>query len=600
MDPGTGCPRASAAELRPPRGEASHVDRGDGTAWEADAGAWQVPGSAKAGGGGLCEPWRLERTEYLKRTLTARVYDVAQESPLEAAAQLSDQLGCEVLLKREDIQQVFSFKLRGAFNKMASLSREELRNGVVCSSAGNHAQGVALGARQLGCEATICMPLTTPQIKVQAVRRLGARVELVGKTYDACQAHALRLAEEEGLAFIHPFDDPYTICGQGTIGVEVLRQCPDLANLHAIFVPVGGGGLLAGIAAFVKQVAPEVLVFGVEPEDSNCLAVALDRGHRVTLDKIDGFADGVAVKTVGAETFRVAREFCDGVIQVGNDEICAAIKDVFTSTRSILEPAGAVGLAGLKAYAARHREELGLRPGGGWGDGDGGSGGEQGSDPPAMVAILSGANMNFDRLRVVSELANVGAKREVMLATSIPETPGAFKKFVAALAGNDAGEGGPDVTEFKYRFAVGEEAHILYSLAVQGEAELQGLMSRLEAAGLGTMDLSNCGPAQMHLRHLVGGRARSFTGPIPDEQLFSVTFPERPGALTDFLNVLAPGINITLFHYRNTGNNESQVLVGVQEPPKLRGVFEEELLELKYKHSRVEGLAQEAFELFLY
>ena len=405
LDPATGCPRARTADVTLPPGAVGPM--------------------AGAEGGGEAALSAADRQGFLTGTLTARVYDVAVETPLERADRLSDQTGNDLLLKREDLQEVFSFKLRGAYNKMASLSPAQLERGVVCSSAGNHAQGVALAAARLGTDALICMPLTTPDIKVANVRRLGATVELVGETYDETQAYAMEAAAAEGRSFIAPFDDPHVICGQGTIGNEILRQVKDIQALHAIFVPVGGGGLLAGVAAFVKQVAPWVKVIGVEPADSNCLATALAAGRRVTLEDLNNFADGVAVKTVGAETFRVCREFCDGVVLVSTDEICAAIKDVFNDTRSILEPAGAVAPAGAKAYLKHHD----LRG-------------------QTVVAITSGANMNFDRLRMVSDLADVGARREVMMATSIPEEPGAFKRFVAALAGDSTSL---DITELKYR-----------------------------------------------------------------------------------------------------------------------------------------------------
>jgi len=520
--------------------------------------------------------WRHDLGAFVRQTLTARVYDVAHESPLELAPRLSEQLNNRVYLKREDLQQVFSFKLRGAFNKMASLSREDLARGVVCSSAGNHAQGVALASQRLGCDALICMPNTTPDIKVANVKRLGANVKLVGDTYDETQAFAMRAAEEEGRTYIAPFDDPYVIAGQGTIGNEILRQISDLEDLHAIFVPVGGGGLLAGVAAFIKQVAPHVLVIGVEPAGSNCMALALAKGHRVTLDSVDGFADGVAVKTVGAETFRVAKEFCDGVVLVNVDEICAAIKDVFNDTRSILEPAGAIGAAGAKAYLRHH-----------------------GLEGKTVVAVTSGANMNFDRLRLVSDLADVGA-REFMMATTIKETPGAFKRFVDALGADDTD--GVDVTELKYRYAASPQgdAHILHSVAVSREEDASELVRRLTAGGMPTLDLTTCQEAQVHLRHLVGGRARSFTGSIPHERIFTVDFPERPGALARFLEAVRGGLNITLFHYRKTGNNVSQVLLGIQVPPEKEEQLRNAVEEVDYTFREIDGTAYEAFGMFIY
>jgi threonine dehydratase len=525
--------------------------------------------------------WRRDTSGYLKQTLSARVYDVAKESELQKATGLSEGLKNNVFLKREDTQKVFSFKLRGAFNKMANLSPEELSKGVICSSAGNHAQGVALSAQRLGCEATICMPIITPDIKVEAVKRLGGKVKLVGENYDECQSYAIRTSEEKGLTYVHPFDDPYVIAGQGTVGVEILRQCSiDFVkqdhDLDAIFVPVGGGGLLAGISTFIKQVRPDIKVFGVEPLGAACMTEALMRGEICTLDTVDAFADGVAVKTAGRETFRLISKYCDGIITVTTEEICAAIKDVFKDTRSILEPAGAVAVAGLKSYCKLH-----------------------GVEDNVMVAVTSGANMNFDRLRLISDIANFGARSEVMLATSIPEEPGSFKLFVDALVGNDDRIA---VTEFKYRYALEDsgKAHILFSVEVDDDSEQkEDLLKRLDAAGMNSLDLSRIESAQMHLRHLVGGKARTYTGGIPDERLLEVTFPEVAGALKRFLAELSPTWNVTLFHYRQTGNLETNLLIGIQIPTDQYVDFYEAMERLGYRAKEIDSSAYEAFSMFI-
>jgi threonine dehydratase len=499
-------------------------------------------------------------------------------TPLERADKLSDALGSTVLIKREDLQPVFSFKLRGAYNKMANLAPEQRARGVITSSAGNHAQGVALAAQKLGCKATICMPVTTPDIKVANVRRLGGTVELVGETYQEAQAHALKRAVDEGLTFVAPYDDPYTIAGQATIGDEILRQVGNPADLDAIFVAVGGGGLIAGIAAYVKALHPHVQVIGVEPTGANAMAASLARGARVTLSRVDGFADGVAVKRVGAETFRLCRDLVDGVVLVDNAAVSGAIKDVFNETRSILEPAGAVAIAGAKAWLK--------------------ASGRKGA---TVVAVASGANVNFERLRLVSELADLGTSTEVMMATQIPERPGAFREFVRVATGVDdeasgssssGGGGGAStnggsssgstgssqpqpqpqqqqvsVTEFKYRYSAGATASILWSAGVPDRQAGAALVARLNAAGMPTRDISGLDAAQIHLRHLVGGRARSYMGEIPNERMLQVQFPERPGALAAFLDALPPSWNVTLFHYRQTGNSTSYVLIGVQVPP---------------------------------
>jgi threonine dehydratase len=517
-------------------------------------------------------PWRLETGGYLREILTARVYDVAVETPLQVATSLSEKLGNTVLLKREDLQPVKSFKLRGAYNKMTQLSPEELARGVICSSAGNHAQGVALSAARLGCSAVICMPLATPDIKVAAVRALGGTVDLVGESYQEAQARAQERSAAEGRVFIAPYDDPYTIAGQGTIASEILRQA-DMDSLDAIFVAIGGGGLVAGIAAFIKALKPGIKIIGVEPIGANAMAQSLARGERVTLTKVDAFADGVAVKYVGAETFRLCRELLDGVVLVDNSAISAAIKDVFNETRSILEPAGAVAVAGAKAYLTR----AGLKG-------------------QTVIAVTSGANMNFDRLRLVSELADVGAA-ESMLAVEIPESPGAFVDFVeTAVGGTDI-----NVTEFKYRYSENSKAHILFSLDVPpGSDPCIGVVERLAERGFPTVDISGLETAQVHLRHLVGGRARA-TEPLADERIFQVDFPERPGALRRFLPAVSPRWNVTLFHYRRTGNRSSGVLLGVQVPPDETSAFSEALagLEGEYVFTEVSGRAREVFKMFL-
>ncbi|KAG0558431.1 hypothetical protein KC19_10G027800 [Ceratodon purpureus] len=464
---------------------------------------------------------------YLTRILTSKVYDVAIESPLEDAKKLSERLGVKMLLKREDMQPVFSFKLRGAYNMMAKLPSEQLKKGVICSSAGNHAQGVALAARKLNCDAVIAMPVTTPEIKWKSVKRLGATVVLVGDSYDETQAYAKQRGLDEGRVFVPPFDDPEIIAGQGTVGMEIVRQHP--GPLHAVFVPVGGGGLIAGIAAYMKQVRPEVKIIGVEPVDANAMALSLHHGKRIVLNQVGGFADGVAVKMVGEETFRVSRNLLDGVVLVNRDAICAAIKDMFEETRSILEPAGALALAGAKAYCRYY-----------------------GIKDEAMVAITSGANMNFDRLRVVTELADVGARKEAVLATFMPEEPGSFKKFQQMV--------GPiSITEFKYRYTSNQEALVLYSVGLHKDEELSALKERMEGAGMRTMDLTNNDLAKDHLRHLMGGRAH-----VEHELLYRFVFPERQGALMKFLDAFSPSWNISLFHYRSQGEMGANVLVALQ------------------------------------
>jgi threonine dehydratase len=469
---------------------------------------------------------------YVRRILGARVYDIAIETPLDEARQLSKRLGNRVLLKREDLQPVFSFKLRGAYNKVMQLSPEELARGVIAASAGNHAQGLALTAQTLGIKATIVMPRTTPQIKVDAVRSRGAKVVLHGDTFDEASKHARQLVEEKGLVYIHPYDDPDVIAGQGTIAMEILRQHP--GRLDAVFVPVGGGGLCAGVAAYIKYVRPEVKVYAVEPEDAACLKAAMEAGERVVLEHVGIFADGVAVAQIGEETFRVLRHAIDGVITASTDEICAAIKDIFDDTRSIAEPAGALALAGLKKYVEQN-----------------------GCSGQVLLAIDSGANTNFDRLRYISERTEIGEKREAILAVTIPERPGSFKSFCSLL-------GKRNITEFNYRYADNQSAQIFVGVAVAaGGGDREELKAHLVDHGYPVLDLTDNEMAKLHIRHLVGGRAPAA---VADERIYRFEFPERPGALLNFLSHLGARWNISLFHYRNHGAADGRVLVGLQVP----------------------------------
>ncbi|MFZ5523583.1 MAG: threonine ammonia-lyase, biosynthetic [Pseudomonadota bacterium] len=467
---------------------------------------------------------------YLKRILNARVYDVAIESPLEPAPNLSARIGNTVLLKREDMQPVFSFKLRGAYNKMAQLTPGQLKRGVIAASAGNHAQGVALSAQKLGCKAVIVMPATTPQIKIQAVAGRGAKVVLHGDSYSDAYQHALELEKKDQLTFVHPYDDPDVIAGQGTIAMEILRQ--HTQPIHAIFVAIGGGGLISGVAAYVKELRPDIRIIGVQPADSDAMYRSLKAKRRVTLDHVGLFADGVAVKQVGQETFRLCRKLVDEIILVDTDSTCAAIKDVFEDTRSILEPAGALAIAGAKLYAARNKLK-----------------GE------TLVAIACGANMNFDRLRFVAERAEIGEQREAILAVTIPETPGSFRKFCSLL-------GKRNITEFNYRYADPKAAQVFVGIQVRDQMETGELVEKLRHNKLATLDLSNNEMAKLHLRHLVGGHAPE----VKDEIIFRFEFPERPGALMNFLNSMNHSWNISLFHYRNHGADYGRVLVGMQVP----------------------------------
>ena len=556
---------------------------------QSEPGAPQPPGS-------------LTTTDYLQRILRARVYDVAIESPLDAAPALSARLANRVLLKREDLQPVFSFKLRGAYNKMAGLSAEELALGVIAASAGNHAQGVALGAQTLGCRAVIVMPVTTPEVKVKAVLNRGAEVVLHGDNYDAACSEAWRLAAERGLSFIHPFDDPDVIAGQGTIALEILRQCSQPPDV--IYVAVGGGGLIAGIGAYVKALWPQVQIVGVEPVDADAMTRSLAAGRRVRLEQVGLFADGVAVRQVGEHSFAIARQVVDRMVTVTTDEICAAIKDVFEDTRSILEPAGALAVAGMKVdVAARQLRQL------------------------QLVAVTCGANMNFDRLRFVAERAELGEEREAMLVVEIPERPGSLRRFCQTL-------GSRSLTEFSYRMADSSQAHIFVGVQIRGTADTAELMAELQTAGFPCLDLSHNELAKLHLRHMVGGRLASqagadarpgsateaaaaditaaditaitateraaaelsTTGPAR-ELLYRFEFPEKPGALMAFVNALQADWNISIFHYRNHGADVGRIVVGVQVPDGDRQQWQLFLDGLGYRYQNESD--NPAYSLFL-
>src|SRR5258708_5348171 len=486
---------------------------------------------------------------YLEKILTAKVYDVAIESPLEAAAALSRRTGNHILLKREDKQPVFSFKLRGAYNKMAHLAPEKLARGVICASAGNEGEGVGVAGERVNVQATIVMPVTTPRIKVTAVSSRGAKVELHGDSYHEANLHALALARAHKATVVHPYDDPLVIAGQGTIGLEILRQ--HTRPIEGIFVPVGGGGLIAGIAAYVKRVSPKTKVIGVEPVDSNAMEQSIRAGRRVILPHVNLFADGVAVRQVGRETLRLCRKLVDDMVLVDTDEICAAIKDIFEDTRTVLEPAGALALAGAKRWIER-----------------------RGVKGRTFVAIASGANMNFDRLRFVAERAELGEHREAVLAVTIPERPGSFRALCGLL-------GRRNVTEFNYRFASGREAHVFLGVSVWGRDETQRLIANLHQHGMPAVDLSDNEMAKLHGRPLVGGRAPAKAA----ESLYRFEFPERPGALMNFLNRMGSGWNISLFHYRNHGADVGRVLVGLQVPQRERAALRRFLRELGYDYS---------------
>jgi threonine dehydratase len=503
----------------------------------------------------------MKKTDYVERILAARVYDVANETPLEAAPALSRRTGNRVLLKREDTQSVFSFKLRGAYNKMAGLPASVLKRGVIAASAGNHAQGVALAAQKLGCRASIVMPVTTPQIKIAAVKSRGATVVLHGDSYDEAYAHARELGRRRRLIFVHPYDDPDVIAGQGTIAMEILREHP--RPIHAIFVPIGGGGLISGIATYVKRLRPEIRVIGVEPEDADAMHRSLKAGRRVKLAQVGLFADGVAVKQVGRETFRLCRKLVDDVVLVDTDAICAAIKDVFEDTRTVLEPAGALSVAGAKAWAAR-----------------------RGVRGKTLVAVASGANMNFDRLRFVAEEAELGEKREAILAVTIPEKPGSFRAFCSLI-------GARNITEFNYRYADPRQAHVFVGLQVRDRQETDELIRKLRRRGLKTLDFTDNELAKLHVRHTVGGHAPG----VDDEILYRFEFPERPGALMRFLTAMSSSWNISLFHYRNHGADYGRVLVGMQVPARDQRKFRAFLSRVGYPCSPETG--NPAYRLFL-
>lgn len=502
--------------------------------------------------------------DYLEKILNAPVYDVAVETPLELAPNLSARVGNRVWLKREDLQPVFSFKLRGAYNKIASLPAEKLKRGVICASAGNHAQGVALSAQTIGCRAVIVMPTTTPSIKIDAVKKRGGEVVLAGDSYDEAYAHALRLEKAERLTFVHPFDDPEVIAGQGTIAMELLRQhSRHNGPIHAVFCCVGGGGLISGVAAYIKRLRPEIKVIGVEAADADAMTQSLAKGERVRLEQVGLFADGAAVKLVGEETFRLCQQYVDEMVLVDTDAICAAIKDVFEDTRSILEPAGALAVAGAKEYARSHKLK-----------------------DKNLVAVTSGANMNFDRLRFVAERAELGEQREAVFAVTLPEKPGSYKKFVALI-------GKRNLTEFNYRYHDTGAAHVFVGIQVGDRAEATKLAESWRRHGYATLDLTDDEMAKLHIRHLVGGHAPQ----AENELLYRFEFPERPGALMNFLEQMSSGWNISLFHYRNHGADTGRVLVGMQVPDAELPQFQKFLQELGYRYW--DETQNPAYKLFL-
>jgi len=501
--------------------------------------------------------------DYLKKILSARVYDVAIESPLHLAPFLTERLGNQVWLKREDEQPVYSFKIRGAYNKVVQLSEDEKAAGVVAASAGNHAQGLALAAKELGIKATIVMPRTTPEIKVKSVKARGAKVVLHGDAFDDAFAYSQKLVEEKGMTYIHPYDDPDTIAGQGTIGMEILRQMRQ--PIDAVFVPVGGGGLAAGVAAYIKALRPEVKVISVESTESACLAAAKDAGERVILDQVGIFADGVAVAQIGENTWEVCKDYIDECLTVTPDELCAAIKDIFDDTRAVCEPAGALAVAGMKKYVEQNHCE-----------------------DHNFVAILSGANVNFDRLRYISEVAEIGEGREVILAVTIPEEAGSFQKFCSLL-------GKRPITEFNYRYGDDDKARIYVGVKVSDEANArEQLLNELQTDGYPVMDITDNEIAKYHIRHMVGGHA---PGSVNDERVYRFEFPERPGALLNFLKKLGKRFNISLFHYRNHGAAFGRVLVGLQVPDDKVSQLEGYLNELGYRFW--DETNNEAYQLFL-
>ena len=499
--------------------------------------------------------------DYLTRILTASVYDVAEETPLDYAHNLSDRLNNKIWIKREDLQPVFSFKIRGAYNMMAKLPEAALKKGVITASAGNHAQGVALSAQKLGCQATIVMPKTTPQIKVDAVKKRGGHVVLAGESYNDAYDHAMKLVAESGLTYIPPFDAPDVIAGQGTIGMEIVRQHPK--PIDAVFVAIGGGGLAAGVAAFIKNVRPDIKVIGVETDDACAMKQSIAAGKRVTLKDVGLFADGTAVKLVGEETFALCRDLLDDIVIVDTDAICSAIKDIFDDTRSITEPSGALALAGLKAYIAEHH-----------------------CKGQTLVAVASGANMNFHRLRHVSERSEITEGQEGIFAVTIPEQPGSFRRFIDVL-------GSRNITEFNYRYGNDKQAHIFVGIQTSGPADLKHIAQELNSAALPALDLTHNEIAKIHIRYMVGGR----TNKVPNERLVSFEFPERPGALGLFLNNMQSDWNITLFHYRNHGADFGRVLVGVDVPSADLHAFENFLDHVGYAYQDQTDNA--AYKLFL-
>ena len=512
----------------------------------------------------------LTPDDYLKKILNARVYDVAKESSLDLAKSLSRRLSNTVLLKREDQQPVFSFKLRGAYNKMAQLPPEQLKRGVICASAGNHAQGVALAGRKLGARAVIVMPVTTPQLKIEAVKALGGEVVLEGDSYSDAYQHALKLPKTEGLTFVHPFDDPDVIAGQGTVAMELLRQMQEQPHKHldAVFVAIGGGGLISGVANYIKAVNPSIKVIGVQMNDSNAMIQSVDAGERVALQDVGLFSDGTAVKQVGEETFRISKNLVDEYIEVNTDTVCAAIKDVFVDTRSIVEPAGAMAVAAIKQYVATNK-----------------------CKGQTFAAILCGANMNFDRLRFVAERAEVGEEREGLFAITIPEERGSFRRLCALM--ENLGGGPRSVTEFNYRMGDAARAHVFVGLTTHGKGESEKLAQKFIKQGFDTLDLTHNELAKDHVRYMVGGSSSLAI----NERLVRFVFPERPGALMKFLNLMNPDWNISLFHYRNQGADYSQVLVGIQVPKGQDKAFAAFLAKTGYPW--VEETANPAYHMFL-
>lgn len=511
-----------------------------------------------------------QHPDYLQKILTAQVYDAAIETPLDLAPNLSARIHNTIYFKREDMQPVFSFKLRGAYNKMASLSPAALKRGVICASAGNHAQGVALSAKKLGARAVIVMPTTTPAIKIDAVKRHGGEVVLAGESFTDAYQHSLKLQQEQGLTFVHPFDDPDVIAGQGTIAMEILRQLQSLGSqrLDAVFVAIGGGGLISGVANYIKAVRPEIKVIGVQMSDSDAMVQSVQAGARVTLQDVGLFSDGTAVKLVGEETFRIAQGLVDDYVTVNTDAVCAAIKDIFVDTRSIVEPAGALAVAAIKQYVAQHKTK-----------------GE------TYAAILCGANMNFDRLRFVAERAEMGEEREALLAVTIPEERGSFRRFCELIGQLP---GGPrNVTEFNYRIGDSARAHVFVGMTTHGKGESEKLAKTFQRQGFEALDLTHDELAKEHLRHLVGGRS-----PLAqEERLLRFEFPERPGALLKFLSLMQPSWNISLFHYRNQGADYGRILVGIQVPPEDSAAFDAFLATLGYPYA--EETQNPAYRLFL-